>query len=121
MFFAEEMFRGPGLHQLDYGLVLILIMLLGHWIGEKLNDPAAQRKIHEFKEVIFALGILAACGFVLFILWRRRHLKELHDAEQRVVEKVVGAEMKVAETIAHAAGRVVKKPHADRAARMEEP
>src|SRR5437016_5665336 len=38
-----------------------LFMLLGHWIGEQLNDPAAQKKIHEFKEVVFFVaGFLAA-------------------------------------------------------------
>ena len=87
-----------------------LFMLLGHWIGEQLNDPVAQKKIHEFKEFFLAGGVLLVLGFVLFIFWRRRNLERLHDAEQKVVEKAASAEKKVTDTIVQAAEKIVKKP-----------
>jgi membrane protein DedA with SNARE-associated domain len=86
-----------------------LFMLLGHWIGEQLNDPAAQRKIHEFKEFFLAGAVVVVLGFIGFIFWRRRHLQELQKAEEKVVTRVVAAEKKVAERLVQAAEKIVKK------------
>jgi membrane protein DedA with SNARE-associated domain len=85
-----------------------LFMLLGHWIGEQLNDPVAQRKIHEFKELFLAGAVIVVLCFILFILWRRRNLQKLHDVEEKALTKVVAAEKKVADAIVH----TVKKPAA---------
>ena len=83
-----------------------LFLLLGHWIGEQLNDPAAQKKIHEFKEILlFGAGFLA-CGLLTFWFWRRRNVQKLHDAEQKAAEKLMAAEKKVADKVV----QVVKKP-----------
>jgi membrane protein DedA with SNARE-associated domain len=89
-----------------------LFMLLGHWIGEQLNDPRAQKKIHEAKELIVTGGIILACLFVAWIVWRRRHVEGVQKVEERVVAGLSSAEKKVADTIVHAAEKVVKKPHA---------
>ncbi len=86
-----------------------LFMLLGHWIGDQLNDPASQKKIHEFKEIIIAVAALLGLGLVLFILWRRRNVTVLHDVEQKMVEKTLAAEKKVAQTVVQAAEKIVHK------------
>jgi membrane protein DedA with SNARE-associated domain len=84
-------------------------MLLGHWIGEKLNDPVAQKKIHEFKEIVFFTAGFIACGVFVFVIWRRRNVEKLHDVEEKVATKVIAAERAVAEKIV----QVVKKPSGD--------
>jgi membrane protein DedA with SNARE-associated domain len=89
-----------------------LFMLLGHWIGEQLNDPVARKKIEEAKALILVAAIVLACLFVAWIIWRRRHVEGLQKAEERVVERFASAEKKVADTIVHAAEKVVKKPDA---------
>ncbi|HYO07575.1 MAG TPA: DedA family protein [Tepidisphaeraceae bacterium] len=86
-----------------------LFMLLGWWIGAKLNDPAAQKKIHEFKWFFLAAAIAAVIGFVSFILWRRRNAHKIEAVEEKVVAKVAQAEKKVAQTIVQAAEKVVGK------------
>jgi membrane protein DedA with SNARE-associated domain len=86
-----------------------LFMLLGHWIGEQLNDPVAQHKIHEFKEVFLAGGMVVALGFVLFILWRRRHRQAVEGVEEKLVTRVAAVEKKVTDTLVHTAGRIVRK------------
>ena len=87
-----------------------LFMLLGHWIGEKLNDPAAQKKIHDFKEVFIGGGVVLALLFVGYVLWRKRHRGELQVVEEKVLGKVVAAEKRVADTIVHTAEKIVGKP-----------
>src|SRR6185436_4616989 len=85
-----------------------LFMLLGHWIGEKLMDPAAQKKIHEFKEIaLFAAGFLA-CGVIVFIIWRKRNVQRLHDVEARAATRVIAAETAATDKTV----QVVKKPPA---------
>jgi membrane protein DedA with SNARE-associated domain len=83
-----------------------LFLLLGHWIGEKLNDPAAQKKIREFKEIILFAGGFLACSVIMIYLWRRRNVQKLHDTEQKIAERVMKAEKKVADKVV----KVVKKP-----------
>lgn len=83
-----------------------LFMLLGHWIGEKLNDPAAQKKIHEAKEIVFFVAGFLVCALIIFFFWRRRNVEKLHDVEEKMATKVMDAEKKVAEKIV----QVVKKP-----------
>ena len=91
-----------------------LFMLLGHWIGEKLADPAAQKRIHEFKEMVFFVAGFFAAGLIAFMLWRRRNVEKLHDVEEKVAEKAMAAEKKVVEKVVQAAEKVVpKKPAAD--------
>jgi membrane protein DedA with SNARE-associated domain len=87
-----------------------LFMLLGHWIGEQLNDPVAQRKIREAKEMIFIVAIVLACVFIGWVIWRRRHVQGIEMAEEKVVERFASAEKKVAQSIVNAAEKVVKKP-----------
>src|SRR5205823_4498079 len=87
-----------------------VFMLVGHWIGEKLNDPAAEKKIHEFKELFLAGAVIVVLAFVLVVIWRWRNVQKLHDVEQKMVELGAAAEKKVADTIVHAAEKVVKKP-----------
>jgi membrane protein DedA with SNARE-associated domain len=79
-----------------------LFMLLGHWIGQQLLDPAAQKKIHEAKEIIFFVAGFLACAIFVFYLWRRRNLQKLHDVEEKMAAKLMKAEKKVVD--------VVKKP-----------
>jgi membrane protein DedA with SNARE-associated domain len=86
-----------------------LFMLLGHWIGEKLADPAAQKKIHEAKEIVFFTAGFLACAILGFILWRRRNVQKLHDVEEKVAAKVLAGEKKVVATVVHAAEKVVPK------------
>jgi membrane protein DedA with SNARE-associated domain len=86
-----------------------LFLLLGHWIGEKLNDPAAQKKIHEFKEIILFSGGFLACFVITLYFWRRRNVQKLHDTEQKIAERVMKAEKTVADKVA----KVVKKPPTD--------
>jgi membrane protein DedA with SNARE-associated domain len=88
-----------------------LFMLLGHWIGEQLNDPAAQRKIHEFKEFFISGGVVLALAFIAFVLWRRRHREELQVVEEKVVAELAAAEKKVAQRLVHTAEKIVRKPH----------
>jgi membrane protein DedA with SNARE-associated domain len=86
-----------------------LFMLLGHWIGEKLNDPAAQKKIHEAKEILLFAGGFLACGLITVFFWRRRNVQKLHDVEEKMAAKVMAAEKKVVGTVV----QVVKKPPTD--------
>jgi membrane protein DedA with SNARE-associated domain len=95
-----------------------LFMLLGHWIGEQLNDPAAQRKIHEFKEYFIGGGIVLLLGFVLFILWRRGHKQALGDVQEKMVARVVEAEKKVADRIVQT---IVRKPPPDQSPPSPDP
>jgi len=87
-----------------------LFLLLGHWIGEQLNDPVAQRKIHEFKEFFISGGVIVAAAFVGYVVWRKRHRGEIQVVEEKVLDKVVAAEKKVTDTIVHTAEKIVRKP-----------
>jgi hypothetical protein len=89
-----------------------LFLLLGHWIGEQLNDPVAQRKIHEFKEFFISGGVIVAAAFVGYVVWRKRHRGEIQVVEEKVLDKVVAAEKKVTDTLVHTAEKIVRKPPA---------
>ncbi|MBC7783650.1 MAG: hypothetical protein H7144_07400, partial [Burkholderiales bacterium] len=58
-----------------------LFMLLGHWLGSKLDDNT----IREFKHYFIAGAIALACLLIAYILWRRKSHKAVADV---VVEKV---------------------------------
>ncbi|MGN6504312.1 MAG: DedA family protein [Tepidisphaeraceae bacterium] len=50
-----------------------LFMLLGHWVGESLNDQT----IHRFKHYFVIGAVLLAIGLVGYIIWKRRsHAKK---------------------------------------------
>jgi membrane protein DedA with SNARE-associated domain len=72
-----------------------MFMLLGHWLGARLSDPATQKKIHEFKLWFLAGGIVLGIALIAFIIWRRRHSHGIVEAEVKVVEKVEKAKDKV--------------------------
>lgn len=59
-----------------------LFMLLGHWVGQALND----KTIEEFKHWFTAGAIVLACLLVAYVIWRRRSHKAVGDV---VAEKVI--------------------------------
>jgi len=63
-----------------------LFMLFGWWVGQKLTKEL----VHEFKELFIAGAAVLALGFVLWIVWKRRHpeLTPIMDAEEKVVQKI---------------------------------
>jgi membrane protein DedA with SNARE-associated domain len=63
-----------------------LFMLFGWWVGQKLTKEL----VHEFKELFIAGAAVLALGFVLWIVWRRRHPERtpIMDAEEKVVERI---------------------------------
>ena len=63
-----------------------MFMVFGWWVGQKLTKEV----IHEFKEWFIVGAIVLAVGFVLWILWKRRHPERtpIMDAEERVVERL---------------------------------
>jgi membrane protein DedA with SNARE-associated domain len=77
---------------------------VGHWLGQNLNE----RTIRQFKHWFIAGGIVVAIGIVVWILWRRRHGEQVVELEAKVVEKVAGAEKKMAAAVGHTAGKVVE-------------
>jgi membrane protein DedA with SNARE-associated domain len=66
-----------------------LFMLFGWWVGQKLTKEL----VHEFKEWFILGAIVLAIGFVLWIIWKRRHpqASPIMDAEEKVVEKIAAA------------------------------
>jgi membrane protein DedA with SNARE-associated domain len=63
-----------------------LFMLFGWWVGQKLTKEL----VHEFKELFIAGAAVLALGFVLWIVWKRRHPERtpIMDAEEKVVERI---------------------------------
>jgi hypothetical protein len=53
--------------------------------------------------------MVVALGFVLFILWRRRHRQAVEGVEEKLVTRVAAVEKKVTDTLVHTAGRIVRK------------
>lgn len=66
-----------------------LFMLLGHWIGQTLND----QKIKEFKHWFIAGAVVLVCGLLIWIIWRRRTGRTVaevveHKIEERLEKKL---------------------------------
>ena len=63
-----------------------MFMVFGWWVGQKLTKEV----IHEFKEWFIVGAIVLAAGFILWIVWKRRHPERtpIMDAEERVVERL---------------------------------
>jgi hypothetical protein len=55
-------------------------------VGQKLTKEL----VHEFKELFIAGAAVLALGFVLWIVWKRRHPERtpIMDAEEKVVERI---------------------------------
>ena len=92
-----------------------LFLLLGHWIGEQLGSPAANKKIHEFKELFICAAVVLIGIFFLYVRWRKRNAARIQAAEVEVVNRFAAAEKKVTDKIVETAGRMKKKrdPAAD--------
>jgi membrane protein DedA with SNARE-associated domain len=72
-----------------------LWMLLGHWLGSKLDEET----INHYKRPIF-LGMIALVAlFIAWVIWKRRHKQRVEQVDMRMFEKTVRAEKKVVETI----------------------
>ena len=72
-----------------------LFMLLGHWLGSKLMEPETQKKIHEFKEWFAIGGVVLGIGLVAWIIWKKKHSKQIIAAEVKIVEKAEQAKEKM--------------------------
>jgi membrane protein DedA with SNARE-associated domain len=80
-----------------------LFMLLGHWIGQSLND----QKIKEFKHWFIAGAVVLVCLFIAWVIWKRRtgtsvSAKIEQKIEQRIEKKINAA----AEQAAHESSRM---------------
>jgi membrane protein DedA with SNARE-associated domain len=72
-----------------------LFMLLGHWLGTNLTEE----RIRHYKHWITAGTVVLLLGFVLWILWKRRHREAVLEKEAKVFERVVRVEKKVVDKI----------------------
>ncbi|HRK29678.1 MAG TPA: DedA family protein [Tepidisphaeraceae bacterium] len=69
-----------------------LFMLLGHWVGQSLNDD----RIKEFKHWFIAGAIVLVCLVVAWVIWKRRtgssvSQKIEEKIEQRIEKKIHAA------------------------------
>jgi Fe-Mn family superoxide dismutase len=72
-----------------------LWMCLGHWLGANLNEEV----IGHYKNRIIIGMIVIAVGFLIWVLWRRRHREAVIAHDVRIVQKVGEMKEKVVEKI----------------------
>jgi len=67
-----------------------LFMLLGNWVGSKIDDAT----IHRFKHYFTGGAVVLVCAFIIWIIIRRNRNRKLHP------HPIIAVEEKVVDTLA---------------------
>jgi membrane protein DedA with SNARE-associated domain len=72
-----------------------LWMMLGHWLGKNLTEE----NIKHYRHWITLGIIVLALGFVVWVLWKRRHKEQVMKTDEAVIKTVTQIPQKVTEKI----------------------
>ena len=91
-----------------------LWMWLGHWLGSNLTAE----KVEHYKFRIIAGMIVLAIGFLIWVLWKRKHKEQVLNHDEKVIKTVTTIQHKVTEKIKP---KSAEHKHADQSAPEQKP